>query len=305
MRLAAIDIGTNSTRILISEKKGSSFNTLLRDMNITRLGKDLLKSKKISDSSAKRTCDVLRDYKDKIDQSNVKKVRVIGTSALRQASNSNMFLEMVKRLTGLDVDVIDGEEEARLSFSGVASIQEFAGEKNYLLIIDIGGGSTEFILGNHAEGLKFIKSIEMGSVSVTERFNPNKVNLSDLNRYIDEELKKVLNRLSDYDLSKIIGLAGTITTLAAIDLRLDDYDRDKIHLHKLKLEKVDKILDILLNRDLEQRKKIIGLDPGRADIIVAGTAILVRILRNLNFNIITVSESDILDGIIYSMVDFC
>lgn len=305
MRLAAIDIGTNSTRILISEKKNSSFNTLLRDMQITRLGKDLLKSKKISTDSAKKTCDVLIDYKNTMEKFNVGKVKAIGTSALRQASNSYMFLEMVKRNTGFDVDVIDGKEEAELSFYGVTSILEFASKKNDILIIDIGGGSTEFILGNHPQGLKFVKSVEIGSVSITEEFDPNKDNLSDVEKYIDGRIKGVLDRISDNKLSKIIGLAGTITTLAAIDLGLETYNREKIHLHKLKLKKVDKILDLLLGKSLKQRKWIVGLDPNRADIIIAGTVILLRILRNLNSNIITVSENDILDGIIYSMVDFC
>jgi len=304
MRFAAIDIGTNSTRLLVKEIHGSSYLDLVRDMKITRLGENLDKTRVISDKAALRTCRAIEEYKEVINKSNVEKVKTIGTEALRKAENSGRFQNMVKEKTGLEVEVIDGLEEARLSFLGVTYLQETHLDKN-ILIIDIGGGSTEFILGTKRSGTVFLESIDIGSVVLTENIQPGKKNIDEAIHLVKTKLTKTLQRLKDYKIFKVIGLAGTITTLASIDLGLVSYKREKIHLHCLSFSKIISMLKSFLEKDLEERKKIVGIDSRRADIIIAGTIILKVILEHLNIKKITVSENDILDGIIYSILDFC
>jgi len=307
MNLAAIDIGTNSVRLLISGYSKGRFNTLLRTMHITRIGENLSKNNFISPPAARRTLDTLKEYKELICRHEVGKYRAVGTSALRKAENSKWFVDYAFRKTGINIEIISGEQEANLSFMGATTglgrgkVMENAWHKKHkLLVVDIGGGSTQLRAGSCGRPQQ-VTSLDLGCVTLTERLGDN---FGQMEKYLKDYLTPALQGIGQSDLGVLIGLAGTITTLAAIDLKLKKYDRDKIHHHGLDIKNISQIYENLKNMDLKQRKKVRGLEPGRADIIVAGTAILMTILNFLNQGYIIVSENDLLDGIIYSLYDF-
>ncbi len=312
MQLASIDIGTNSTRLLVSECKKGVCLTLERKMEITRIGKDLNKTGDISKSSAKRTLEALSRYKRIMEVNNVEKYRAVGTNALRKAGNSQWFKNLALKKTGIRIEIISSLGEASLSFKGairepnidktlkLIHKQTYTGREN-ILIIDIGGGSTEFILGSKEEDVKIIESIETGCVTLTEKYGEN---LDEMKDDISKSISSVLVRVKKEKFAAMIGLAGTITTLAAIDLKLEKYDREKIHHYILKISKVRELLISLSDKGIQERKEVTGLDPKRADIIVAGALILSTVMEHLEIKNVVVSENDILDGIIYSMIDF-
>ena len=177
-----------------------------------------------------------------------------------------------------------------------------------ILVVDIGGGSSEFILGDCNYNLQLIGSLNLGCVSLTEKFIgssiPDTNSLSQMQQYVINKLEETTGKINIYKLAFIIGLAGTITTLAAIDLKLAAYNSEKIHRHILSLKKIENIYKNLCRLDLKGRKKVVGLHPGRADVIIGGTAIVLGVLKLLDIKDILVSERDILDGIIYTLVDF-
>ena len=325
MKLAAIDIGTNSTRLLIAgcEKKTSStykLTTLAREMEITRIGKNLDKTGLISKHSAEETIEVLASYLKKIKDGGVESFKVVGTSALRKAKNTTWFKKLVNAKLSINVEVITGIEEARLSFYGAlrgADINKLSKKLGILshqtdlkniLVIDIGGGSTEFILGNHEDKIILVQSIDLGCVNLTERFiknstaKPGNQELTELNEFISTRLIDLVNKIKKQGFSILIGLAGTISTLAAVDSELKVYSKNKIHHHILAEQKVKQIYGLFCSVNLEERKKIAGLDPKRADIIISGTAILLQIMNMLDVEKLLVSEDDILDGIVYSLL---
>jgi len=325
MKLAAIDIGTNSTRLLISsceKKPGSTYKltTLAREMEITRIGKNLGKTGLISKHSAEETMEVLASYLKKIKGEGVESFRVVGTSALRKAKNTTWFKKLVNEKLGINVEVITGIEEARLSFYGAlrgADINKLSKklgilsrqtDLNNILVIDIGGGSTEFILGSHEDKIILAQSIDLGCVNLTERFiknsagKPGNQELIELNEFISTRLIDLVNKIKKRGFSIMVGLAGTISTLAAVDLELIVYSKNKIHHHILSEQKIRQIYGLFCSVNLEERKKIAGLDPKRADIIISGTAILLQIMNMLDVGKLLVSEDDILDGIVYSLL---
>ncbi len=313
MKLAAIDIGTNSTRLLIDDYSNGKFLALERKMEITRLGKNLERDNNISEDSAKRTLDTLVAYMELIKNHSVKKYRAVGTSALRKASNGKEFVLMVERELGLKVDVIDEDEEARLSYYGAVRNINLNNSSDpdrvlKILVMDIGGGSSEFMLGDADCLMDFVSSIDIGCVNVSEKFIgsdvPDAGDLGKMHHYVNRKISSVINKIKDSKPGMVIGVAGTITTIAAVDLGLDVYDSERINRYILSLERIEEIYNYLCGLNLEDRKKVSGINPGRADIIIGGTAILVEVLKLLNYRYINVSERDILDGIIYTMVDF-
>ena len=357
MKLASIDIGTNSTRLLIVDYHDAEFRPLVRKMEITRVGMNLEKTGKISTSSAEKTLKVLSSYQKLIRKEGVNKYKAVGTSAIRQASNSNWFLSYIYKNLGMTVEVIKGKEEAKLSFYGAVRdididqilyrINKFgrlrklrdtkkqivrskninyqgykldkSGSKNEInyrdksnnrniLVVDIGGGSSEFILGSYNFSPVLAESLNIGCVRLIEKFvNSDLLDVSDLNSmhiFIRSRLNNIVEKIKKNSFLFVVGLGGTMTTLAAIDLKLKEYNREKIHHHLLSLGKIRKIYKSLCNLNLQGRKKVIGLEPGRADIIIGGAAIVLEVMKLLEENIIVVSENDILDGIIYSLVDF-
>jgi exopolyphosphatase/guanosine-5'-triphosphate,3'-diphosphate pyrophosphatase len=314
MKLAAIDIGTNSTRLLIIDYRYKKFFPLERKMEITRLGKGVDKNKTILEDSARKTLKVLSDYWRLLSDYDVKKYRTVGTSAIREASNGNWFVSYVHEHLGMRIDVISGREEAKLGFYGAVRNMDLDNSAckpktdTAILVLDVGGGSTEFILGDRNGSLELAMSIDLGSVSLTERFIgsgiPDNDDLNKMRHFITNKLEKIIEKIKTHKSLFIIGVAGTITSLASIDLKLKIYDSQKIHKHVLDFERIEEIQRYLCGLNLEERKKVIGLDPARADIIIGGTEIVLMILKMLDRREILVSERDILDGIIYTLVDF-
>jgi exopolyphosphatase / guanosine-5'-triphosphate,3'-diphosphate pyrophosphatase len=305
MRFASIDIGTNSIRLLISEYDGSSFHTLERRMETARLGKNLDIAGNISKISAGAALKALGSYCRLMDKYDVKKYRAVGTNALRKASNSGWFISYVEENTGVKIDRISGREEAELSFMGAASALK---KGCRILVVDIGGGSTELIIGSRDLEIELYESIDIGSVSISERFirteKPTAGELKDMQGYIKDRIKPFVRKIDNKGELVLVGVAGTITTLAAIDLGLEQYDSSRIHHHILTDKKVQSIYKMLCGLGLKRRKRVMGLQPERADIIIGGTAVLVEIMDLLGAGSITVSEHDILDGIIYSLNKF-
>ncbi|MEA2016129.1 MAG: Ppx/GppA phosphatase family protein [Actinomycetota bacterium] len=317
MRLAAIDIGTNSTRLLLGDYSRDIFSILERKMRITRLGSGLGENNTISKDSADKTLDILKTYNKLIESYNVNKCRAVGTSALRTAKNRSDFISSAEKILGIRIDVIGGDEEARLSFYGATKdiIRDYnksggIGKVNSkkILVLDVGGGSSEFILGEKSSRPDFIKSVDIGCVNISERYMnsdiPDAGQLNKMNNHIRKKLETTIKKIKNLKAGYLIGVAGTISTLASIDLRLDKYDSDRIHKHILEFGKIKEIYSYLCGLNLEDRKKVRGMDPGRADVIIGGTAIVINVLEMLGSEFICASEKDILDGIIYTLIDF-
>ncbi len=302
MRLASIDIGTNSVRLMVVEKRESCLKTLYRGTKITRLGEGVNKKQVLSDSAIERTILVLKEYKEIVEDYGAEKIKVAATSAMRDSKNALVFIGKVKKEVGLNVGILTGKEEAECSFLGAT----YGYQQDYqsILVIDIGGGSTELILGSPG-CLEEIFSLNIGSVRLTEMFVKHDPPLESEIRLIEDYVcsvgKKSFESIGKKKDLFCMGLAGTITTLSAISQRMEIYDSERIHGSKLSFSEIKKILNYLLSKNLTERKNIAGLESGRVDIIIAGAVILKEVMRNLALEEIIVSECDILDGLILSM----
>ncbi len=316
MMVAAIDVGTNSTRLLICSvtpifNKEPLIIPQVREMCITRLGKNISFSGEISKTSADKTIKVLNNYLKIINDYNVQRFKAVGTKVLRSAKNSLWFINKVFNELQINIEVISEIQEASLSFIGAVknlnkNFLDKLGETKNVLVIDIGGGSTEFVIGNLNGEVFYVNSIPIGSVTVSELFlneeKPNTDKLLEMSQYIERNLRTVINEVKEFNFSCILGLAGTISTLAAVDLKLKKYDRERLNGYILFYEKIIEIQNLFCSTNLEKRRKIAGLEKERADIIIGGTQIVIKILELLNEKKIFVSENDILDGIIYSII---
>jgi len=296
LRAAAVDIGTNSCRLLIAEsdkKSDKSFDILCRNLEITRLGEGVDQNKSLKEKAVNRVFNVLKKYKEIADKFKVDSIRVVGTSALRDVKNSHLLAEKISDL-GLELEIISGEKEAELNYLGAVSNLE-----DDFLLIDIGGGSTEFIWSDSSE-INF-KSLDIGCVRMTEKFisNPEKkISSAEINKiknYVNDLLLKELKLNKKF---KVKGVGGTITTLAAVKLKLEVYDSSKIENLKLKYSELEKTMDRLTELNLEARKKVKGLQPKRADIIVSGLIILLTIMKYINSKQLYVSDHDLLYGLL-------
>jgi exopolyphosphatase / guanosine-5'-triphosphate,3'-diphosphate pyrophosphatase len=306
-RLGAIDIGTNSVRLLVADVDGAGADATLRAldrrMRITRLGQGVDKARRLDPDAIARTLDALREYRGELDELDVKRVRATATSAARDSANREDFFGPATEVLGFEPELISGEEEARLSFLGATTGLE---EPSPYLVVDIGGGSTEFIVGTHQpEGLL---SVDMGSARVTEHYlasdPPAPEELSAAQSVVRDHLADVERELPAVrDAATLVGLAGTITTVAAIELGLAEYDRDKIHHYRLAKPAAEDVFRTLATETAEQRRHNPGLDPGRVDVIVGGALVLVTIMRAFGFDEMLVSEADILDGLVRSLTE--
>lgn len=290
MKVAAIDIGTNSTRILIVDyMSDSTMRVVTNRLTTTRIGENMGSTKILQEKPVLRTIDALLTYQKLCQELSVERIIVAATSAVRDARNKEVFIELVRNRLGWDVLVLGGQEEALLSYQGVT--KGLAVNLTRPLVLDIGGGSTEFIW--HSKELQCI-SVNAGAVRMTE------------GEYSEEEiyqiLKPALGRVARDNPSTVVGVGGTVTTLAAINQKLVTYDAEKVHGYKLKSNQVSEILSAIKLLSMEQRRIVPGLQPERADIIVAGITILKLILEKLNVQEFIVSETDILYGLVYQEV---
>lgn len=300
--LAAIDCGTNSTRLLVTRGAGADKEALARINTITRLGRGVDATGRLEPEAIERTLAALRDYRAVIDEHGAERVRITATSAARDASNSDEFFDAAEAIIGVRPELLSGDEEARLSFLGATA--ELDPADGPYLVVDIGGGSTEFIVGG--EEVEDARSIDIGCVRFTEQYiehdppQPEELHacISVTTAWLDDIAREMPGMTSA---PTVVGLAGTVTTVAAVELGLQEWDRDAIHHFRLERDAIEDVFRTLATESLEDRKHNPGLEEARADVIVAGTCILVALVRWLGTDEILVSESDILDGLIASV----
>lgn len=295
-----VDCGTNTTRLLIT---GGRQPAMVRRSEITRLGRGVDAAGTLDPSAVERTLQCLRQYRRDIDAHSPAAVRVIATSAVRDAANRSDFLEPAETILGVAPEVLSGREEAETAFRG--AVNELDPAQGPYLVVDIGGGSTELSYGSQrcTEAL----SLDIGSVRLTEKYihhdppAPEELAacLSVTELHLDDAMRAI-PALSGP--CRLVGVAGTITTVAAVELGLADYDRERVHHFVLTKDAAEDVFRTLATEALADRVHNPGLHPGRADVIVAGVCILVRIMRYFDFEECLVSETDILDGLAFSLL---
>lgn len=303
-KIGAIDIGTNSMRILIAKTENGCIVESFKDLRTTRIGEKVDETGKISEVAMDRNIQGLKEFMHIVKSEGIKELSIIATSAVRDAQNREIFVKRVKQEIDANIDVITGEREAQLGYLGV--LRGLKEKVKNILVIDIGGGSTEFILGNQ-QGIKYLKSINIGCVRMTEKFVRTdpicKEDIENMIKNIDKSIKTTIDYLSNFEIDKVIGIGGTVTTIAAVFKKLEVYDKDKIHQCDLSHGNVKSILNSFLSKSLEEKRQIKGLQPNRADIITAGTIILDRILTSLLIDSIIISEYDNLEGLVFEQLD--
>lgn len=301
MKRAAIDIGTNSVRLLTCQLEGERLNNRKKYVEMTRIGKDVDQTGRLDQTRMQQTVDVLKDYRQKLDALNIANCPVFATSAVRDASNRAEFVAMVQRQSGFKLAVIDGQTEAYYGFLGVVKGLKQTTKK--ILVIDIGGGSTELIYGDATGNIIESNSLNIGAVRLTDRFNLthpiSKAQIKQVQTAVVDALEQSAMQAlkqSDYD---CVGIGGTATTLGAMVLSLKDYDAQRIHNYKLSTPAISAFADELASTSREHKLMMIGLPPKRVDIISAGAIILQTILDYLKQPAIYLSDYDNLEGAIF------
>src|SRR6478672_1100020 len=294
MRVAAVDLGTNSTRLLVADVGDGSLEEVTRVTKITRLGEGVDERKRLLPVPIARVRNVLTDFRREAEELGAEHTLAVATSAVRDAENGEAFLGEIEWSYGFTTRLLTGDEEAQLTFRGVSLGREVAADT---LVIDIGGGSTEFVVGSPA-GLRFHDSLDLGCVRLTERFLHSDPPTGEELDACAEAVRALLAQRVPGDVrpETAIGVAGTITSLAALDLQLAAYDAEQVHGHRLSREGVHTQLDRLASVPLAERREIPALDPDRAPVIVAGAVILREALDHFGLEGLEVSEHDILDG---------
>jgi len=301
-RVAAVDCGTNSIRLLVADRDGGRLTDLVRRMEIVRLGEGVDATGMLAPQAIERTRVALTDYAGQIRELGAEKVRMVATSASRDAGNAADFRAMVLDVLGAEPEVIPGDEEAALSYAGAVEGLPAELAPPYL-VVDIGGGSTEFVLGDgHAE---HAISVDIGCVRMTERYlhtdPPTDAEITAAQAHVTEVVDRALAAVSGARTGTLIGLAGTVTTVAGIALGLAEYDSTRIHHARVDADQVARISAELLSQTREQRSAIGVMHPGRVDVVGAGALILRTVLDRAGCDRLIASEHDILDGIALSL----
>lgn len=302
MRVAAIDCGTNSIRLLIADVDGTNFREIVREMEIVRLGQGVDKTGQFHPDAITRTLAAVDSYARTIAAKGVEKIRFCATSATRDATNRDLFINGVKERLGIEPEVIPGEVEAALSFQGAT--KDFNTVEGPFLVIDIGGGSTEFVFGT--DKVEFAKSMNIGCVRMSERHftggeaEPGQI--AEATADIDEAIAQAAKIVPIKDAKTLIAVAGTATTVAAAALDLPEYDRYSIHLSRISAQKTHAISKQFLAMSRDARAALGYMHPGRVDVIGAGALVLSRIMYATGASELVASESDILDGMAWSLV---
>jgi len=313
MRVAAVDCGTNSVRLLVADVGERGLTDVERRMEIVRLGQGVDRTGRLAPEALERTFGAMRGYRKLIDQHGATAVRVVATSATRDAANRQDFTDGVREIFGVEPEVITGAEEAELSFTGATrgllrlspETEMPQGPLPPYLVVDIGGGSTEFVLG--AEHAEAAISVDVGCVRLTERHlrdagdPPSAAALEAVVADVEEALSRVEGAVPVRDAHTLVGLAGSVTTVAGIALGLPAYLPERIHHSRLTAEQVCEVAGRLRAMTHDERAALPVMHPGRVDVIVAGALILERIVRRFGFTRVVVSEHDILDGIAWSL----
>ena len=301
MRVAAIDCGTNSVRLLVADLVGAEQRDVHREMRVVRLGQDVDRTGELAPAALARTRAALEDYAVTCAELGVERTRMIATSATRDARNRADFVAVVQAALGVEPEVVTGDGEARLSFLGATRDLDPAGGP--FLVIDIGGGSTELVLGT--TDVEAACSVDVGCVRLTERHlvddPPTAGQVAAAEADIDAALTLVRAAVPVERARTVIGLAGSVTTIAALALGLPSYDATAIHLSRLSAAQVRATTGWLLAMRREDRAELPVMHPGRVDVIGGGALVLRMLVDRLGLAEVLVSEADILDGIAFSM----
>ncbi|ASY24250.1 exopolyphosphatase / guanosine-5'-triphosphate,3'-diphosphate pyrophosphatase [Candidatus Nanopelagicus abundans] len=302
-QVAVIDCGTNSIRLLIAEISGSTFKEVIRTMEIVRLGQGVDENKAFHPDAINRTLLAVKSFKEIIDKNKVDKIRFCATSATRDAMNRNLFIDGVRDILNVQVEVIPGEEEAALSFTG-ATYQLDQGSGPFL-VVDIGGGSTEFVYGD--KKVISAKSVNIGCVRMSERHlinqPPTMDQITSAIVDIDIAITQAAVSVPINSAKSLIAVAGTATTVAAAALDLSKYDRDLIHLSKISADKVHKVAQMFQSMNKSEISALPYMHEGRVDVITAGSLVLSRVMAATGVVEFVASESDILDGMAFSLIN--
>jgi exopolyphosphatase/guanosine-5'-triphosphate,3'-diphosphate pyrophosphatase len=282
VRVAAVDLGTNSTRLLVADISNGSVDEIARRLQITRLGEGVDERHRLLPLPISRVRNCLSEFRRELESLGAERTLAIATSAFRDAENGEAFLGEIEWSYGFETQLLTGHEEALLTFRGVTAGREV---ENGTLIVDVGGGSTELVLGGPG-GVSFHTSLDLGCVRMTERYGDD----------LEACAAQVRSALPDLEPRSAIGVAGTVTALAALDLGLVEYDAEQVHGHVLSREAVEEQLERLAALPLEERRRVPGLEPERAPVIVAGAVIVREVLARYGLDSLEASERDILDG---------
>jgi exopolyphosphatase/guanosine-5'-triphosphate,3'-diphosphate pyrophosphatase len=302
-RLAAFDVGTNSTRLLVADVEGGRVVAEhARGMIITRLGKGVDRTGRFDPAALRRTLDVLAGFEATCRRLGVSRRRLVATSATRDAGNRQEFLDGVRALLGVDAEVLTGEEEAATAYRGVT--HDLPGEER-TLVVDIGGGSTELIVGTHTP--EAMVSLDLGCVRLHERHlhsdPPTAAEVAALRADAAGRLATVTGTLDPASAERVVGVAGTITTVTAIGLGLDAYDPRRIHRSALGAAEIATVAEKLAAMTVAERAALPVMAKGREDVIAAGALLLDQLVRTFGFPRVIASETDILDGVLLGLAD--
>ena len=298
---AAIDCGTNAIRLLIARVDGDHVTDLVREMRTVRLGEGVDTTGEFSEAALERTFAAAREYAELLSNYDVKTIRFIATSASRDVTNRDAFSAGIKTILGVEPEVISGDEEAELSYSGALSGLDVKGS---VLVADIGGGSTEFVTAL-SNGSLVSRSVNIGCVRMTERHlhsdPPTQPEITSAVSDIDHHIEDAKRTVPINSETIFIGLAGSVTTVAAMALGLSEYDADAIHGSIVSREQVESVTNKLLHMTHKERANLGFMHPGRVDIIGGGALVLRELMRVLGFDKVLVSEKDLLDGVVLSL----
>jgi exopolyphosphatase/guanosine-5'-triphosphate,3'-diphosphate pyrophosphatase len=303
-RVAALDCGTNSLRLLIADIDGDRLVDVVRRMEIVRLGEGVDRTGRLSEAALGRTFGVLDSYAEQIRTGDVSRIRMVATSATRDAANRDVFVDGVRERLGVPPEVITGDQEAGLSFDGATRELRGSGLASPYLVVDIGGGSTEFVLGDD-EGPRQARSVDIGCVRLTERHlrddPPTAEQIAAATADIEAAIDVAGEAVAIEAARTLVGLAGSVTTVVALALGLSRYEPDRIHHRSVSIEQVTEVTQRLLAATRAERAAMPVMHPGRVDVIGGGALVLETIMRRCGFDAVMASEHDILDGIAFSI----
>ncbi|MCL2449400.1 MAG: Ppx/GppA family phosphatase [Polyangiaceae bacterium] len=304
MRVATIDIGTNTVLLLVAERRGDGrLTALLERATVTRLGEGVDKARQLAPAAIARTLTCLDEYASVVEGYGVDRVAIVGTSAMRDARGGERIVEGVRAAFGVDPTVITGDAEARLTFSGGASGLDAAGDE--LAVFDIGGGSTEIILGRRGPppAIAYAHSFDIGSVRLTERHVTSDPPGSGEIAAIEKAASAALARVPQWSGSSApIGVAGTVTTLAAVALGIAPYDGSRIHGARVGFDQLRAVVTRLAGMTLAERRQVPGMEPKRADVVVAGGLVVLAILEHWSASSLLVSDRGVRWGLAEQLV---
>lgn len=297
MKRATLDIGTNSVRLLVADYEEGVFSNSKKYVEITRLGKGVNETKRLQDDRIKATVEAVKQYKAIAESKGCERIEIMATSAARDAENKDALIDALKNETQLDLDIISGALEAEVGFMGVlAGTNTSSGD---VLVIDIGGGSTELIVGNKS-GIKSATSLDMGAVRLTGMFvdsDPvSPIAVENMRRFAASLLEEHKRGLTATNFDAVVGIGGTAATFVTMAEAIEVYTREAVHGREVTLDTIKKLNATLLGMTVEEKKQLKGLEAKRADVILAGGIVLETILEGLSLSAIAFSDFDNLEG---------